>query len=78
MDQVKRASIVVLLSALLLGGCGSGDNSVPGHTTAEEKAIQEEKNLTPQQRIERIQNSPMPEGAKAAMIAKIKQENGIK
>jgi len=74
--EIKRASVLILFVALLLGGCGSSDK-VPGHTADEEKAIQEEKNLTPQQRIERIQNSPMPQGAKDAMIDKIKKENGI-
>lgn len=79
MDKVKLTSILVAASAaLLLGGCGSSDNSVPGHTAAEDAAIKEQANLTPQQQIERIQNSPQPEGAKAAMIERIKQQNGMK
>lgn len=78
MDQVKRISLLAPLAALLLGGCGSGGDSVPGHTASEDKAINEAKNLTPEQQIERIKNSPQPEGAKAALIDRIKREHGIK
>ncbi|CAN5489300.1 hypothetical protein BH11ARM2_BH11ARM2_08260 [soil metagenome] len=65
-----------LLAALLLGGCGS--SGVPDHTADEQKAVDELKNQTPQQQIDRIQNGPMPESAKKAMIDKIKKENGLK
>lgn len=67
----------MLFAALVLGGCGSAD-TVPSHSAAEDKAIAEAKNLTPEQQIERIKSGPMPEGAKAAMIDRIKQEHGIK
>lgn len=76
MDQVKRVSVLAVFAALLLGGCGSSD-AVPGHSAAEEKAIADQKNMTPEQKIEQIKTSPMPEGAKAAMIERIKRENGI-
>lgn len=65
-----------LLALPLLGGCGS--DGPPPHTAAEQKAVDELKNQTPEQQIERIQNGPMPEAAKKAMIDKIKKENGIK
>jgi len=80
MEKVTRtalaAPLAAMLAALLMGGCSGGD-SVPSHTAAEDKAMQDIKNLTPEQRIEQIKNAPMPEGAKAAMIDKIKKENGI-
>ncbi|RYG23033.1 hypothetical protein EON82_15285 [bacterium] len=72
--------MLALASALalpLLGGCGSGD-SVPTHTADEQKLVDQLKNETPEQQIERIQKGPMPESAKAAMIQKIKDEHGIK
>ena len=65
-----------IVAAFLLGGCGSGNN-VPAHTADEQKAVDELANQTPEQQIERIQNGPMPESAKAAMIKKIKDDNGI-
>ena len=76
-----RPRPLILASALLtlplLGGCGSAD-SVPSHTADEQKLVNELKNETPQQQIDRIQKGPMPEAAKATMIQKIKSENGIK
>ena len=80
MEQGLR-TLLALASALIalpiLGGCGSGD-SVPSHTADEQKLVDQLKNETPQQQIERIQKGPMPEDAKASMIKKIKDQNGIK
>lgn len=72
-----KSAVLLPFAVLLLAGCGSAD-SVPAHTAAEQKAIDAEKNLTPEQRIAQIQNSPLPAGAKTDMIAKVKAENGIK
>ena len=80
MDQVKRASFLLLVAAALTfvgGGC-KGADSVPGHTAAEDAAIAAQKKLTPEQQIEQIQKSPQPEGAKAALIQRIKDQNGMK
>lgn len=75
---MKKALLPFATLALLIGGCGSSPDTVPKHSPEEEKAIQEAKNMTPQQQIERIQQGSMPESAKAAMIQEIKQKNGIK
>lgn len=76
--MMKKLALPFFAAALLIGGCGKSGDTVPAHSPEEEKAIQEVKNLTPEQQIERIQNSPMPDTAKASMIQKIKQEHGIK
>lgn len=74
----RSLTLVAALFALpLLGGCGSAD-SVPGHTADEQKLVDQIKNETPQQQIDRIEKGPMPADAKAKMIQKIKSENGIK
>lgn len=67
---------LALVSAPLVGGCSSPD-SVPKLTADEQKLVDEVKNETPEQQIERIQKGPMPEAAKAAMIDKIKKEHGL-
>jgi hypothetical protein len=73
------ASLLALPLALpFLGGCGSGDDKVPGHTADEQRLVDQMNNETPEQRIERIRKGPMPEAAKAAMIQKIKDEQGKK
>lgn len=77
MRPAPALGALLLLGTPLLGGCGSGD-SVPSHTADEQKLVDQLKNETPQQQIERIQNGPMPQSAKDAMIKKIKDENGIK
>jgi hypothetical protein len=68
---------VVLLIVMALGGC-SGKNGQPPLTADEEKAVKEVQNLTPEQQIERAQNSPMPQSAKDALIKSIKDKNGLK
>jgi len=81
MEQGLRTPLALacaLLALPLVGGCGSSSDSVPAHTADEQKLVDQLKNETPQQQIERIQNGPMPEAAKAAMIQKIKDKNGIK
>jgi hypothetical protein len=82
MEPVMKPRALILAAALsaipLLGGCGSSADSVPGHTADEQKLVDQVKNETPQQQIDRIQKGPMPEAAKATMIQKIKSENGIK
>lgn len=70
------ALVGAAVAVALLGGCGDS-NQVPGHTADEQKAVDELKNQTPQQQIERIQNGPMPDSAKKAMIDKIKKENNL-
>lgn len=67
----------IAFGCVFLVGCGSG-NGVPAHTADEQKAVDELNSQTPEQQIERIQNGPMPESAKASMIKKIKDDNGIK
>jgi len=74
--QVAFAILAVVAAPLL--GCGNGADNVPSHTADEQKLVDEVKNETPEQQIERIQKAPMPESAKAAMIQKIKDKNGIK
>lgn len=78
MAVIKKAFLPLATLALLIGGCGSSPDSVPQHTPEEAKAIQDAKNMTPEQQIERIQSGGMPESAKAAMIQEIKQKHGIK
>ena len=75
---MKKTLLPFATLALLVGGCGSSQDQVPAHSPEEAKAIQEAKNMTPQQQIERIQSGGMPESAKAAMIQEIKQKHGIK
>lgn len=77
--QRLRNALAFSLTALipLLGGCGNG-SEVPNHTADEQKAVNELKNETPEQQIQRIQNGPMPEAAKAAMIDRIKKEHNLK
>lgn len=80
MTSIRRAlsaCCLIAVSLPVLSGCGAG-NQVPAHTADEQKAVEELKNMTPEQQIERIQKGPMPESAKAAMIKKIKDENGLK
>jgi hypothetical protein len=66
-----------LLSLCFLAGCGD-DHGSPPHTADEQKALDEYKTLTPQQQIERAEKSPMPQGAKDALIKSIKDKNNIK
>jgi len=74
-----KKTIYAFLTILtpLLGGCGSA-NDIPAHTADEQKAVDELNSMTPQQQIDRLEKGPMPADAKAAMIAKIKKENGLK
>ena len=77
---MKRASYALFAVALLtplFGGCGNAD-AIPSHTADEQKAVDELQSLTPQQQIDRLEKGPMPAAAKAAMIAKIKKDNGLK
>lgn len=67
----------MILGFCFVVGCGS-NNGTPPHTAEEEKAVQEAKNLTPEQQIERAKNSPMPQSAKDALIKSIKDKNGLK
>lgn len=73
----KTAYAFLVVLTPLVGGCGSG-NDIPAHTADEQKAVDELKSLTPQQQIDRLEKGPMPAAAKAAMIDKIKKENGLK
>ncbi|MDR3689118.1 MAG: hypothetical protein P4L46_07040 [Fimbriimonas sp.] len=73
---VTRPGLFLALIAFLVAGCAN-PNSVPVHSATEDKAINELKNMSPQQQIDRIQNGPMPASAKAAMIKKIKDKAGI-
>lgn len=75
--RLKIAALGCAIAALCLAGCGQGAG-VPTHTADEQKAVDDLKNETPEQQIERIQKGPMPESAKAAMIQRIKQEHGMK
>lgn len=69
--------VAVLLAALILGGCGD-NHGQPPLTADEQKAVKETQNLTPEQQIERAQNSPMPQSAKDELIKSIKEKNGLK
>lgn len=68
--------ILAAVGALAVG-CG-GSNKTYRHTEAEEKAVQEAMNLTPEQQIERAQNSPLPQEQKDALIRSIKEKHGLK
>jgi hypothetical protein len=70
--------VTLIVAVPFLGGCGNNADQVPAHTGDEQKLVDELKNETPEQQIERIKKGPMPEAAKAAMIQKIKDKNGIK
>ena len=76
--MTSRILCAALFAASLLVGCGSDNHGAPPHTPDEEKALQEYNKLTPEQQIERAQNSPQPQGAKDALIKSIKEKNGIK
>jgi hypothetical protein len=75
--KAQYASIALAFFTPLLGGCGSA-NDVPAHTADEQKAVSELNSMTPQEQIDRLEKGPMPAAAKAAMIAKIKKDNGLK
>jgi hypothetical protein len=47
------------------------------HSPSEQKAIDAYKNMTPQQQIDLVEKSPMPDAAKQATIAKIKTKYHI-
>lgn len=74
---MKAASLLFGATVLIAAGCGDS-SGIPPHSPEETKAINEIKNETPQQQIDRIQKGPMPESAKASMIQQIKDKNGIK
>jgi len=66
----------MVVACLALAGCGSGKTYK--HTATEEAALEQMRNETPEQKIERIQKGPMPASQKDAMIKEIKEKNGIK
>ena len=70
--------IFILVVAILAAAGCSNPNAVPAHSAEDQKAIDELKTMSPEKQIERIQNGPMPESAKAAMIQKVKDKAGIK
>lgn len=72
-----RIVVCFVLIAAVLSGCG-GSKRTYKHTDVEEQAMQEVKNLTPEQQIERAQKSPLPPEQKEALIKSIKEKNGIK
>lgn len=72
-----RFLLMLAVAGALVAGCG-GSNKTYKHTDAEEKAVQEAMNLTPEQQIERAQNAPLPPEQKEALIKSIKEKNGIK
>ena len=72
-----RIAVCLVLVAAAIVGC-VGSKRTYTHTDAEEKAVQEAMNLTPEQQIERAQNSPLPPEQKEALIKSIKEKNGIK
>ncbi len=69
--------LAVLVGSLVMGGCAD-DHGSPPHTAQEQKALDDYNKMTPEQQIERAQNSPMPQGAKDALIKSIKDKNGLK
>ncbi len=72
-----RKTVCLILVVAALVGCG-GSKRTYKYNDVEEKAMQEAKNLTPEQQIERAQNSPLPPEQKEALIKSIKEKNGIK
>jgi len=72
-----RILSVAIIALCFVTGCGS-DNGSPPHTADEQKALEEYEKLTPEQKIKRAQDSPMPQGAKDALIKSIKDKHGIK
>lgn len=69
--------VAIVLVAAAIAGCGSSQRTYT-HTADEEKAMQEVKNLTPEQQIERAQNAPISPEAKETLIRSIKEKNGLK
>ena len=69
-----------LLAAVVLAGCGASSGGKTTYTpnSEEQKLVNELAKESPEKQIERIQNGPMPEAAKAEAIRKIKAEHGIK
>jgi hypothetical protein len=78
MDNRTLVKYILLLTvtALAVTACDN-PNAVPTHSAADDKAINALKSMTPQQQIDLIQKGPMPPSAKASMIKKIKDKNGI-
>jgi len=72
-----RRFLLIAAAAIVAVGC-SNQNAVPAHSAEDQKAIDELSKMSPEKQIERIQNGPMPESAKAAMIQKVKDKAGIK
>lgn len=72
-----RFLVALAAAAAFAVGCGGSDKTYR-HTEAEEKAVQEAMNLTPEQQIERAQNSPLPQEQKDALIRSIKEKYGLK
>lgn len=76
MAKLRKAGLI-LIAGLVAIGCGGSQREYK-HTSAEEKALQEANSLTPEQQIERAQNSPLPPEQKEALIRSIKEKNGLK
>jgi hypothetical protein len=74
---MRIQSALMLGFALFVVGCGN-DHGQPPHTADEQKAVDDYNKLTPQQQIDRAQNSPLPQGAKEGLIKSIKDKNGMK
>jgi hypothetical protein len=66
----------LLVAAVVAAGC-NGSDAIPKHGVDDQKAIDQYKAMTPQQRIDMIQKGPMPQAAKDHMIKQIKDENHL-
>ncbi|MCU0315344.1 MAG: hypothetical protein MUC92_01995 [Fimbriimonadaceae bacterium] len=77
MPKIALLVVHVLAGVPFLSGCNNPD-AVPGYSAEEQKLVNDPKNETPEQQIERINKGPMPHAAKDEMIRKIKAENNMK
>ena len=73
-----RIALLLLTAATMVAAGCSNPNTVPSHSASEDKAINDLKKMSPQDRIALIEKGPMPASAKEAEIKKIKDENGLK
>jgi hypothetical protein len=75
--SVIKWILALSVAAIAATGCGPGQDTVMAHSPSEQKAIDAYKNMTPQQQIDLVEKSPMPDAAKQATIAKIKTKYHI-
>ncbi|RYG37773.1 hypothetical protein EON81_05665 [bacterium] len=77
---MKSAALLLGAALLLLPlvGCGSGGGDKYAPNADEAKMVKDAQNLTPEQQIANVENSPQSPEMKEAQIKAIKEKNGIK